>query len=158
MSYFLGLDVSTTATKAVLLDRSGAVLAVAAREYDFQTPRPLWAEQDTEAARAVIAKVTNLAGITPKERDWWHALKTLYGDGDKLAHPADTADHRVVPLLEIDARPPGEAHADSADPIEIALQPGNQAPALRSRTDHGGERQDHRQDLVDRALVEDHHV
>ncbi len=46
---------------------------------------PLWAEQDTEAARAVIAKVTNLAGITPKERDWWHALKTLYGDGDKLA-------------------------------------------------------------------------
>ncbi len=46
---------------------------------------PLWAEQDTEAARAVMAKVSDLGGITQKERDWWDALKALYGDGDKLA-------------------------------------------------------------------------
>lgn len=46
---------------------------------------PLWAEQETQAARAVIAKITRLDGITPKERDWWNALKALYGDGDKLA-------------------------------------------------------------------------
>lgn len=46
---------------------------------------PLWAEQDTESARAVIAKVTNLSGATPKERAWWDALKVLYGEGDKLA-------------------------------------------------------------------------
>ena len=28
------------------------------------------------------------------------------GDLDELAHPADAADHRLVPLLEVDPRPP----------------------------------------------------
>lgn len=45
---------------------------------------PLWAEQDTEAARAVIGKVSDLSGITPREREWWEAVQVLYGDGDKL--------------------------------------------------------------------------
>lgn len=42
----LGIDVSTTATKALLIDDSGNVVAVAATEYSFETPRPLWSEQD----------------------------------------------------------------------------------------------------------------
>jgi xylulokinase len=42
----LGLDVSTTATKAVLVDAGGTVRAVAAAEYPYETPRPLWSEQD----------------------------------------------------------------------------------------------------------------
>lgn len=46
---------------------------------------PLWAEQDTEAARAVIARVQDLSRITPRERMWWDALRALYGQGDKLA-------------------------------------------------------------------------
>jgi xylulokinase len=46
MPYVLGLDVSTTATKALLLDGTGAVVASAATEYPFETPRPLWSEQD----------------------------------------------------------------------------------------------------------------
>jgi xylulokinase len=46
MSHVLGLDVSTTATKAVLMDGDGAVTAVAAVEYPYETPRPLWSEQD----------------------------------------------------------------------------------------------------------------
>jgi len=79
-------------------------------------------------------------------------------DRDQLAHPADAADHRLVPFFEIDARPPGEALAGLADSIEIALQPCNQTLALRGGADHGREREDHRQDLVDRALVEDHHI
>jgi len=45
---------------------------------------PLWMEQDTEAARAVIAKVKDLNGITPRERAYWDALLVLYGEGDKL--------------------------------------------------------------------------
>ena len=44
--YLLGIDISTTATKALLIDAEGAVVAVAATEYDYQTPHPLWAEQD----------------------------------------------------------------------------------------------------------------
>ncbi len=46
MAYLLGIDVSTTATKALLIDEQGAVVAVAAQEYDFETPQPLWSEQD----------------------------------------------------------------------------------------------------------------
>ena len=45
-AYLLGIDVSTTATKALLLDNMGKVIAVAATEYGFDTPHPLWSEQD----------------------------------------------------------------------------------------------------------------
>ena len=44
--YVLGIDVSTTATKAVLVDPAGAVAGVGLAEYGFETPRPLWSEQD----------------------------------------------------------------------------------------------------------------
>jgi xylulokinase len=45
-TYFLGIDVSTTATKALLIDEGGVVASVAATEYSFETPQPLWSEQD----------------------------------------------------------------------------------------------------------------
>ena len=64
MSHVLGLDVSTTATKAILLDAEGVVRAVSSAEYPFETPRPLWSEQDparwwdatVRAVRAVLAR------------------------------------------------------------------------------------------------------
>ena len=60
MGVVLGIDVSTTATKAVLLDDAGAVLAIGTSAYGFDQPHPLWSEQDphlwwtgaTEADRA----------------------------------------------------------------------------------------------------------
>ncbi len=45
-SYFLGIDVSTTAVKALLMDDTGRVIATAASEYGYETPHPLWCEQD----------------------------------------------------------------------------------------------------------------
>lgn len=45
-SYLLGIDASTTATKALLIDVAGKVIAVAATEYGVDTPHPLWSEQD----------------------------------------------------------------------------------------------------------------
>jgi xylulokinase len=48
MHYFLGIDTSTTATKALLVDGTGEVVGVASTEYPFSTPRPLWSEQDPE--------------------------------------------------------------------------------------------------------------
>jgi len=45
MNYFIGIDSSTTATKAILVDEAGAVVGVAASEYSFETPKPLWSEQ-----------------------------------------------------------------------------------------------------------------
>lgn len=48
MPYFLGIDVSTTATKALLIDSAGKVIAVHSTTYGFETPHPLWSEQDPE--------------------------------------------------------------------------------------------------------------
>jgi xylulokinase len=48
MTYFLGIDVSTTATKALLMNADGEVLGVASLEYTYETPRPLWTEQDPD--------------------------------------------------------------------------------------------------------------
>lgn len=45
MSLVIGIDISTTATKAVALDQSGAVVGVGTCSYGYETPRPLWAEQ-----------------------------------------------------------------------------------------------------------------
>lgn len=45
---FLGIDTSTTATKALLMNSAGDVLGVASSEYAYETPRPGWTEQDPE--------------------------------------------------------------------------------------------------------------
>jgi len=45
MTSFLGIDSSTTATKALLMDAGGTVVGVASSEYTYETPQPLWAEQ-----------------------------------------------------------------------------------------------------------------
>ncbi len=50
---------------------------------------PLWSEQDTPAARLVIAKIKNTPKLTPRERAYLNAVKLLYGEGDKRAR--DTA-------------------------------------------------------------------
>jgi len=68
MAYFLGLDTSTTSSKALLIDESGAVIAVASSPHTLQTPRPLWSEQDPrewwEAVAASIRSVLATAGIS----------------------------------------------------------------------------------------------
>jgi xylulokinase len=46
VSLVIGIDISTTATKAVVVDRSGAVVGVGASTYGYDTPHPQWAEQD----------------------------------------------------------------------------------------------------------------
>ena len=67
MSLVLGLDVSTTATKAVLLDAEGEVRAVGTSEYRYETPRPLWSEQDPalwwQATVAAIGDALRAAGV-----------------------------------------------------------------------------------------------
>ncbi len=64
MTYFIGIDTSTTATKALLMNENGSVLGVASNEYSFETPQPLWSEQapslwwhgTVESIRQVLAK------------------------------------------------------------------------------------------------------
>ncbi|MBT2571053.1 gluconokinase [Planococcus sp. ISL-110] len=58
LSYYLGVDIGTTSTKAVLFDKSGNVIAAATVFYALETPSPLIAEQDPEEIfRAVLTSV-----------------------------------------------------------------------------------------------------
>jgi xylulokinase len=67
-SLFLGIDVSTTATKALLIDEAGSVVASASTPLTVSTPRPLWSEQDPadwwEGTAASIRRALAEAGAT----------------------------------------------------------------------------------------------
>jgi len=43
---FLGIDVSTTSAKALLIDGKGQVITTASTDLSISTPKPLWSEQD----------------------------------------------------------------------------------------------------------------
>jgi xylulokinase len=92
VSLVLGLDVSTTATKAVLMDTEGGVRAVAASAYRFEIPRPRWSEQDpalwwdgtVSSVRKALAdadgEVVDAVGLAGQ----MHGLVTLDGAADVL--------------------------------------------------------------------------
>lgn len=67
MVYFLGIDVSTTGSKALIINESGTVVATASTPHTLSTPKPLWSEQHPQewwdAAFASIRKVLAAAGI-----------------------------------------------------------------------------------------------
>ena len=71
MPCVLGIDVSTTATKAVLVDDAGAVRGVGTAEYPTSTPRPGWSEQDPalwwDAAVDAIGAVLERTGTPGAE-------------------------------------------------------------------------------------------
>jgi len=47
-AYLMGLDISTTGSKALLINPSGEVIASATSEHPMYSPRALWAEQNPE--------------------------------------------------------------------------------------------------------------
>ena len=67
MSHVIGVDVSTTATKAILVDGDGVVSGVAASQYGYEIPHSGWAEQHPHlwwtAAQAAIASVLARCGV-----------------------------------------------------------------------------------------------
>ncbi|HEY7590013.1 MAG TPA: FGGY family carbohydrate kinase, partial [Candidatus Limnocylindrales bacterium] len=71
MAHVLGIDVSTTATKAVLVEEGGAIRGVASAGYDYDVPRPLWSEQDPErwwtGAIEAIGAVLGSSGVPAED-------------------------------------------------------------------------------------------
>jgi len=69
MNYFLGIDVSTTGTKALLIDENGSVVEVRSSPHTLSTPKPLWSEQEPQewwrAAVSSISAVLKQTGIAP---------------------------------------------------------------------------------------------
>ena len=65
MTYFLGLDVSTTGSKALLIDQKGEVIGTASSAHMLSSPKPLWSEQDPgEWWQAVIKSVQTVIAQT----------------------------------------------------------------------------------------------
>ncbi|MCJ7543698.1 MAG: xylulokinase [Phycisphaerae bacterium] len=64
MTCYLGIDIGTSGTKALLMDASAQVLAAATAPHELSSPQPGWSEQDgdnwwqatVQAVRQVIAK------------------------------------------------------------------------------------------------------
>lgn len=71
MTYLLGIDVSTTGAKAILINDKGQVTASATTEYPLSTPHPLWSEQSPDdwwnGASASIRQVLSEASISPQD-------------------------------------------------------------------------------------------
>ncbi len=71
MGFVVGIDVSTTATKAVLIDRSGDVVGIGTADQQVQMPQPRWSEQDPEAwwsaTQDALGALFASTGIAPAE-------------------------------------------------------------------------------------------
>ncbi|MFN8502046.1 xylulokinase [Kouleothrix sp.] len=93
--YFIGIDVSTTASKALAIDESGTVVASHGEAHELSTPRPLWSEQDPRqwwaatcaSLRAVLQQISAddvaAVGLTGQ----MHGL-TLLDAGNQILRPA----------------------------------------------------------------------
>src|SRR5215216_2524332 len=68
MSLYLGIDVSTTGAKSLIIDDTGDVLASATIPYGLSTPRPLWSEQDPATWWQAVAASIRQALAQPGTR------------------------------------------------------------------------------------------
>ncbi len=124
-AYFLGIDVSTTATKALLIDQQGEVTAVASTEYGFETTHPLWSEQDPalwwqgtlSGVRAVLAQAgipgsaVQGIGLTGQ----MHGLVLLDEAGQVLRPSILWNDQRTAAEVRRNSPQVGESPPDPAD-------------------------------------------
>ncbi|MBQ7848812.1 MAG: xylulokinase, partial [Clostridia bacterium] len=69
MSYYIGIDLGTSACKFLLMDEAGAIVNVVSKEYPLEFPKPGWSQQRPEDWKAaMMAGVPELiAGIDASE-------------------------------------------------------------------------------------------
>jgi xylulokinase len=94
MTYFLGIDSSTTATKALLMHADGEVVGVASSEYTYEVPQPLWTEQNPDlwwqATTLSVRQVLADSQVDPGEirgvglTGQMHGLVLLDSEGEVL--------------------------------------------------------------------------
>ncbi len=106
----LGIDVSTTGAKALVINEQGEVIASATEEYPLYTPRPLWSEQDpadwwTGAQRA-IRRALAMPGVSADDiqgiglTGQMHGLVLLDEAGNVLRPAILWNDQRTGPQCE----------------------------------------------------------
>jgi len=99
---YLGIDVGTTAIKALLVDGDFRVVRQASREYPIHCPHRDWAEQEPEDWwNGLVACVREVTAAAP---DHHVAALALSTQGDTLC-PADADGHALAPARTwMDAR------------------------------------------------------
>jgi xylulokinase len=69
MTLVIGLDISTTATKALIVDSNGNVISAHSATYDYDVPATRWAEQDPtvwwDAAIVAVRGAMDHSGVSP---------------------------------------------------------------------------------------------
>jgi sugar (pentulose or hexulose) kinase len=129
VSYVIGIDSSTTATKAVVWDRDGRAISEGRSEFPLAMPRPGWHEQDPE--------------------DWWRstcaavalAMRTVDASGVEaicVTHQRETfacldEDGRAVrpAIVWMDVRATAQVEALGSDDVHRTTgKPADTTPAL----------------------------
>ncbi len=139
MSQVLGLDIATTAAKAIVVDEGGRVLSSAAVSYPICSPKPLWSEQDPEdwwrAIITCIGKALAGAGLSGAEiaavgvTGQMHTLVALDGAGAVIRPAILWNDQRAGPQCEAITRRVGSLER-AVDLTGNAVLPGFTAPKL----------------------------
>lgn len=106
----LGIDVSTTGAKALIIDREGSVVASATTPLALSTPRPLWSEQAPQdwwqGIRQSIRRALEGSGVAGSEisaiglTGQMHGLVLLDARGEVLRPAILWNDQRTGPQCE----------------------------------------------------------
>ncbi|RSK25950.1 gluconokinase [Bacillus sp. HMF5848] len=109
-TYYLGVDIGTTSTKAVLFSQSGKVVSSHYCEYPLLTPTPLIAEQDPNLIFNAVIKAIKAAickSAVKKEQlafisfsSAMHSVMAVNKDGQPLTNSITWADSRSAPWSE----------------------------------------------------------
>ncbi|MFY9493958.1 MAG: FGGY family carbohydrate kinase, partial [Limnochordia bacterium] len=117
MGYLLGLDIGTSAVKALLLKVSGELVGDASAEYPLFSPRPGWSEQNPEdmwqATVEAIKRVLGEYGVDPASIRGIGLSGQMHGAvlldrADRVLRPCilwnDTRSHVEAATLDADPR------------------------------------------------------
>eukprot|EP01037_Dinobryon_pediforme_P014012 gene14012-14130_t len=108
---FLGLDLGTSAVKAVLIDESSAVVAEASEPLSISRPRPLWSEQNAPDFWIAVCNV-----LDSFKRDYGSALAKVKGIGlSGQMHGAVVLDKDDVPVRPVILWNDGRSGAECAE-------------------------------------------
>ena len=109
MDYFIGIDIGTTATKAVAFDDGGGIIAHHSVSYDMQHPQDGWAEQSPDVIWHAVTDSLNivqalcfakgaLQGVSFSAA--MHSLIAVDADGTPLTNCIIWADNRAASIAE----------------------------------------------------------
>lgn len=104
--YFIGVDIGTTSTKAIVFSAAGDVKGMGNRGYPLLVPQPGWAEQDPsaifESVIVAIRDAVSQSGVLQSQiaavsfSGAMHSVIAIDAEGKPLQHAVIWADNRSV--------------------------------------------------------------